>query len=233
MNALRRILLASAALAAAGAVHAADTRENRPVTAFTAIMLAAPVKLELVQGEAEGLVLQGDARALADIESVVEGGVLKVRVKPGVRFLDGGRITGTVQVRQLESLAIHGSGDLNAAKLAARDFALSIHGSGDIRIGTLTATKLDAAIHGSGDIQLAGSAERFALRIAGSGDVKAADLESREVSVSIAGSGDARVWAREQLQVKIAGSGDVRYRGEPKVAPAILGSGTIKRLAPG
>jgi hypothetical protein len=229
MNVLRPTLLA-AALLAAGAAHAADKREARTVAQFSAVMLAAPVRLEVVQGEAEGLVLEGDERSLADIESFVEGGVLKVRVKPSVRYFHGGKITGTLNVRRLERLSIHGSGDLHAARFDAKDFSVSIHGSGNLHIRALTASKLDAGIHGSGDIEVGGRAERFTLDIAGSGDVKAAELESRDVTVNIAGSGDARVWAREQLRVKIAGSGDVRYRGEPKVAPSILGSGTVKRL---
>lgn len=229
MNALRRTLIA-ATLLAATAAHAADKRETRPATQFHAVWISAPVKLEVVQGDTEGLVLQGDERALADIESFVEGNVLKVRVKPGVRYFHGSRVTGTVNVRKLDSLSIHGSGDLHSARVAAQDFAVSIHGSGDVRIESLQAAKLDASIHGSGDLHVGGRAERFALAIAGSGDVRASDLESRDVSVTIAGSGDARVWASEQLQVKIAGSGDVRYRGEPRVSPAILGSGKVKRL---
>lgn len=231
MNVFRPLFLA-AAFACTSVAHGADKRESRPVAAFHAVMLAAPVKLEVVQGDAEGLFLQGDERALADIESVVENGTLRIRVKPGVRHLEGGRITGTVNVRRLDSLSIHGSGDFDAGKLAATRLAVSIYGSGDVRIGELAATKLDVSIHGSGDIHVGGRAERFSLTIAGSGNVKAADLESREVAINIAGSGDARVWAGAQLQVRIAGSGDVRYRGEPKVQRTILGSGSVKRLPP-
>ena len=232
MNAFLRFLLVAAALWVPAA-QAADTRQARPAAGFHAIALSAPVKLEVVQGDTEGLVLEGDEFLLADIESGVENGVLRIRVKPGVRYFDGRLVRGTVNARRIDGLSISGSGDIAAAKLATQDLAMSISGSGDLRIGALTATRVDANISGSGDIEMAGRAERLALKIAGSGDVRAAGLESREASVSIAGSGDARVWARDQLQVRIAGSGDVRYRGEPRVQPSILGSGTVKRLPPG
>ncbi len=53
------------------AVPAADRRETRALTGFNAIGLAAPVKVDIVQGDAEGLVLEGDDVALADLETVV------------------------------------------------------------------------------------------------------------------------------------------------------------------
>jgi len=232
MKASLRFLLLAAAVAAP-ASHAAEVRQPRPAAGFHTVALSAPVKLQVVQGEAEGLVLEGEERDLADIESFVEAGVLRIRVKPGVHRFDGRRISGTVNARRLQGLSIQGSGDIGAQKLAAQDLAVSIAGSGDVRIGALTAARLDASISGSGDMEVAGRAERVAVKIAGSGDVRAAGLESRDVSVSIAGSGDAKVWASEQLQVRIAGSGDVRYRGEPRVTPSVVGSGTIKRLPPG
>ena len=56
------------------AVPAADRRETREATGFTAISLSAPVTVDIVQGPMEGLVLEGDDKALADLETVVEQG---------------------------------------------------------------------------------------------------------------------------------------------------------------
>lgn len=199
-------ILAAIALSAA----AADPREPREVSGFTGIALAAPIRVELSLGERESLFLEGDAKLLADIETVVEDRVLKIRLKPGTRKSWNSKARAIVTARAIEHLAISGSGDIAAPQL--RSDALKI------------------AIAGSGDVSVGGTAATLSTSISGSGDVKADKLEARSVTVSIAGSGDATVWARESLTVNIAGSGDVRYLGEPALRKSIVGSGSVKRL---
>jgi Putative auto-transporter adhesin, head GIN domain len=200
-------LLMAAALSAA----AADSREPRQVSGFNGISLAAPIRVEVTQGDSEGLVLEGDAKALADIETVVENGLLKIRLKHGVRGMWNSKARAIVTARSIDQLAISGSGDIAAPQLRGETLKIAIAGSGDVSVGGTTAN--------------------LSTSISGSGDVKAEKLEARSVRVSIAGSGDATVWARDSLTVSIMGSGDVRYLGDPAVQKSIMGSGSVKRLA--
>jgi DNA-binding transcriptional regulator YdaS (Cro superfamily) len=225
---LLRISIAVLVLAA-GLAQAADRRENRPVTAFTALSLSAPIDVELLQGDREAMTIEGPEDIVAAIETRVEGGTLVIRMKPVLSF-SFGRVRAQVTARAIEAIAVAGSGNVRCANLKSDALRVAITGSGDVRLGKFEGSKLEASIVGSGDIQAAGKVDRLASRIEGSGDLKAADLEAREARVSIAGSGDAAVWAREILTVSIAGSGDVRYRGDPRVEPAVAGSGSVKRL---
>ena len=76
------ILCAALALAlATGASQAADRRESRDVDGFSSVTLAAPVDMDIVQGDRESLVLEGDEADLARIETVVESGSLKIRTR--------------------------------------------------------------------------------------------------------------------------------------------------------
>ena len=86
MNPLRRIVTAFALMGAfvAFAALGADHRETRTVTGFTGLALAAPIHVELVQGDTEGLVLDGEEAALAELETTVEQGVLKIRTRSRV-----------------------------------------------------------------------------------------------------------------------------------------------------
>ena len=231
MIAIARTLALAAGLAACTSLPAADTRADRPVSGFTAISLSAPVKLELVQGDAESLTLEGDADVIAELETVVEDRTLKIRTKSRSSFHWGNaKVRAKVTARNIEALRISGSGDIAAGQLRAGPLKLSISGSGDIRIATLSATSLEVAISGSGDITLGGKAEGITGTIAGSGDLRAAKLEVRDAKVSIAGSGDVAVWATQSLAVKVAGSGDVKYYGDPSVQKTILGSGSVRRM---
>ena len=232
MSALSRTTAAFGALIActALAATAADKRETRTVSGFSAIALSAPLKLELVQGDAESLVLEGDESALADLETWVEGRTLHLRTKPNSGFRWNSKVRALVSARNIESLDISGSGDIASAALRSPTLRIAVSGSGDVRIGALTSTSLTVSISGSGDVLVAGKADGIVTRIAGSGDIKAGKLEARAAKVSIAGSGDATVWAKDSLAVNIAGSGDVRYYGDPAVQRSVVGSGSVRRM---
>jgi hypothetical protein len=232
MNTIRRIATPIALMSAflAFAALAADRSETRPVSGFTGIALAAPIKVDLVQGDSESLVLDGDEAALAEIETVVEQGVLKIRTKARFTSSWGNwKVRARVGAKAIDSLKIAGSGDIIAVQLRSPDLKVAVGGSGDVRIGTLAATNLDVTVAGSGDVIVGGKADAISTSIAGSGDVKAEKLESRQAKVTIAGSGDVAVWAKESLNVKIVGSGDVRYYGDPAITRTIMGSGSIRR----
>lgn len=237
MTTLAPRYLAALALAVLGASIAAPaagagTRESRPVSGFRAIALEVPLTLELSQGATESLVLEGDPAALAEIETVVEDGVLRIRGKTRPFFSWRGKVLATAVAKSLESLAVAGAGDIRAGALTGGPLKVSIAGSGDVRIASYAGSSLEVAISGSGDFSAGGKVDSVGARIAGSGDIRAGNLEARKASVSIAGSGDVLVWARESLAVSVAGSGDVRYYGDPKIDRSILGSGALKRLGP-
>jgi Putative auto-transporter adhesin, head GIN domain len=218
------------ALAAAVAVHAADRSETRAAAGFNAIGLAAPVTVDVVQGDAEGLVVEGDGAALAELETVVEGGTLKIRTRSRKDVPGMSKVRVHVSAKAIEALNIAGSGDITAATLRAPTLKVAVSGSGDVRIDALDSTTLTVSVAGSGDVLVGGKADTLTTSIAGSGDVKAGKLAARTAKVSISGSGDVTVWAREQLSVSVVGSGDVRFYGDPEVKRLILGSGSLRRL---
>lgn len=231
MNPLARIAAAFALMTAVVALAvAADRRETRAVSGFSGIALAAPIRVEIVQGDRESLVLEGDEAALAELETVVERGVLTIRTRPRSDARGMSKVRAYVGARTIESLQVAGSGDIAVGPLRAERLKVAVSGSGDVRIGALDASSLAVSVSGSGDVSVAGKAGFLSTSIAGSGDLAAAKLEAREAKVSIAGSGDAVLWATQSLGVNIVGSGDVRYYGDPGIKRAIVGAGTLRRM---
>jgi hypothetical protein len=224
------LLAALALAAAAGLALASERREVREVAGFNALVLSAPVEVDIVQGDKEGLVLEGDEARLAEIETVVEDGKLKIRTRTHGSW-NWTKVRAHVQVKNLDRVAISGSADVKAVTLRSADLEIAISGSGDVGIGTLSADRLRVSIAGSGDVRAAGKVDRTELSIAGSGDVKTGSLEAREARISITGAGSATVWAHDIVNVSIMGSGDVRYYGDAKVSKSVMGSGSVKRLA--
>ncbi|HEY2628692.1 MAG TPA: head GIN domain-containing protein [Usitatibacter sp.] len=218
-------------LACIATAHAEQRHETRPVSGYHSVALSAPILVEIVQGDTEGVVLDGEDSALSDLETVVEDGSLKIRNKSNSSWANFSKVVAHVSVRSVDALSTKGSGDIRAEALKCGDLKLSIAGSGDIRIAALSASDLHVSIAGSGDALIAGKVNNVSTSIAGSGDMKAGKLESRESKVSIAGSGDAMLWAHDTISVSIMGSGDVRYYGDPAVTKSVIGSGTVKRVS--
>ena len=209
MNLLCRAALV-ATLCVAFPAAASDHRESRQVGEFTEIGLAAPVDVHVSIGDAPSVSLEGDAAMITRIETVVESGRLRIRIRPEDQKWSWNRkVTARIVARRIEGLAIAGSGDITATGIHGEALKVSIAGSGDVRVG--------------------GKVEGLTASIAGSGDIRASDLDAQRVKVTIAGSGDATVRAREALSVSVSGSGDVRYFGDPTVEQTIRGSGSVRR----
>jgi hypothetical protein len=210
-----RMLAALAAWTAAAATAATITAsgnlvtQERPARGIHGVSVAISAQVEVVQGANEGVRITADDNVLPVLQSVVEGGVLKLRWAEDTQIRRA-NIRVTVTAKSIESIAIRGSAQVRAAAVSTPRLALEISGSGDA--------------------QVAGRADSLEVRISGSGDVKAARLAAQRATVAISGSGDATLWAREALRVRVAGSGDVAYYGDPKLEKTIAGSGSVRRL---
>ncbi|APV50660.1 hypothetical protein BWI17_13760 [Betaproteobacteria bacterium GR16-43] len=204
--------------------------ETRNVSGFTGVAFALPGKLQVTQGDKESLTLTADDNVMLVIETVVEKGTLKLKFARDNINVRNAKIAAVLTVRNLESLAVAGSGDVASGPLKAQKLAVMIGGSGNVSIDTVNAFEVNVRIGGSGDLAVGGGhAEALTVAIGGSGTLKAPKLESKRAKVSIGGSGDASVWARETLNVSVAGSGSVRYYGDPALEKAVVGSGEVRR----
>lgn len=220
------LLLAAASLPLA----AAERRETRAVSGFDAIALSAPIQLTILQGDTESLMLEGDEADLAEIETVVENGALKIRLRKrsgNVTFKS--TVHATLNAKAVRALSTAGSGDIASGALKGEALHIGVSGSGDVRIDKAAYGDLDVSVSGSGDVTVGGQSDKVGASIAGSGNFKAGSLKARDVRISIAGSGDATVAAKETLKVSIVGSGDVRYYGDPSLNKSVVGSGSVRR----
>lgn len=199
----------------------------RSVAAFSGLVVAGPIDVQLRAGSAERVVVHADDNIAPLITTVVEDGKLVIGLKAGAALRTRSRMFAEVGFREMASVLVRGSGDVRADRISAPIFETTIRGSGDVTVDTLESDAVALSIAGSGDFTASGRATKLGVVIVGSGDVRTEKLQAREVAVRIRGSGDARVHATESLQVDIAGSGDVRYRGEPKLTKKIAGSGEL------
>lgn len=212
----------------------AQQREVRNVSGFTGVSLSISADIYLSQASDFKFEIEGDADYLKEIETVVDGDILKIKTRDHFNFsFRDKKVKIYISMPKVNSLSISGSGDILAqTAIKTDDLKIKISGSGDIKIENLSVKNLNLAISGSGDIKLSGTdvAESASYTISGSGDISNEGLQCKKVEIQVSGSGDVRVWAVEELKSRVSGSGDVYYKGRPLIDSKTSGSGGIQNI---
>ena len=108
--------------------------ETRNVTGFTSISMSIPGNVEVIQGNTEGISIEGDDNIVPLVETTVEHGGLEIRFAEKNLSISAKTLRLVVNAKTIEGLSVAGSGDLHAAKLQSATLKASVAGSGDIRI---------------------------------------------------------------------------------------------------
>ncbi|MFL9482948.1 head GIN domain-containing protein [Chitinophagaceae bacterium LWZ2-11] len=207
------------------------TTETREGYTPNRIKLAGSFDVELTQGPAASVKIEGDANLLSYVVTEQRDGFLVIKTKEHINLSSEHDIKIIITTPKLEEISLTGSGNITGnSKFTDGDrLKVSIAGSGDVSLEANT-PKVEASIAGSGSITIKGETKDAVVRISGVGDYKGDSLKAENVEVHIAGSGNVKVFADAKLDVHIAGSGDVYYKGTPSITQHIAGSGGIRQM---
>ena len=148
--------------------------ETRQVSGFNGVVLAAAGKMNIIQGDKEGLTITGDDNILALIKTEVRDGKLVIEFeRPNISINSMAGITYNLTVVKLTSLQISGAGDITAANMKTESFTVVVSGAGNITIAGETGAQI--------------------ITLSGAGNYSAADFKSQSVKVTISGAGNATV----------------------------------------
>ena len=204
---------------------------QRSVSGFRGIASSGSFDVRITMGNKETVRLEGDEDQIREIETVVEGGVLKIRSKKhNWNWRPKGKVTVYVTARNLNNLTLSGSGHMVVnGEVNADHLNTTLSGSGSIAL-TADADEYEGTISGSGNISVKGRAEKAEIQISGSGDFDGKNLKTSTADVNVSGSGNVSIVADKTLYAKVSGSGDISYGGNPKVSQSKSGSGNISRF---
>ncbi|MBZ2207075.1 head GIN domain-containing protein [Massilia soli] len=212
--------------------NGAIKKQSRALAHFTGLSLNVPAQLELRIGNTEGISIETDDNLLPLIETTIDNGTLKIRPLKKNMNLNATSMKIIVHARDVNRIALGGSGTIRSDALRGERMQFDLGGSGSIDIKSIDGDAVSVTVGGSGNFKTGGgSANTVSVSIGGSGDVDMGRMAAGDASVSVAGSGTAEVWARDNLSATIAGSGDVNYRGDPKISRSVVGSGDVTRVA--
>lgn len=216
------------------AVAAVGVREDetRNVRAFHGVSNSGSIAVKITFGNRETVRLSGDDELIADIETVVEDGILKIRYKnnrqPAGRRWE--RVTAYVTAQRLDALAQSGSGSITVdGSISGEELNVALSGSGAVTFATDVAV-CNASISGSGRIAAQGSSGKSNVSVSGSGRFAGDRLKSRSASLKLSGSGNISIHADDQLDASISGSGYINYSGNAQTNVKTSGSGRLRKV---
>jgi hypothetical protein len=219
----------------AGYSHLAT--ELRRVGAFNRILLRNVGDVILTQGATPSLRVEAAPHLLPEVISRVQDGCLLLGV--GHTWWEAittemlhprGYVIYRVTVADLDELEIHGTGEVECARLVVDRLRIKAGGMSRVRIANLQADYLRVEIGGQSHFDLGGQVRKQEVFIKGLADYDASKLRSDFAEVDIGGKGHAVVWVEKDLLVYIAGLGTVEYYGNPTVREDISGLSHIKAL---
>lgn len=175
---------------------------------FTKVSSKGSFDVEIKQGSASDVVVEGDENIVKLVRLKVVGETLEIDT-------EGNYTTSTRLVVKITLPKIEG---------------IDLSGSGNTTVSGVKADDLDVDISGSGNIKIDGTAKKLSASVSGSGVIDANTLEAKDADADISGSGSIKVFATKNLNVDIAGSGEVSYKGSPNLKKDITGSGEVKPL---
>jgi len=219
-------------LAHATLMNQAD-KETRSVSNFNGVHSSGSFHVYLQMGNSESLRLEGNPETLKNVETVVENGILQIRMKKNFNWfnINTSRVTVYVNAKKIQALSQSGSGKIEVSNfINSSALDTKVSGSGSINCSAKV-TDFSAAISGSGKINLQGESSNSDIKVSGSGKLDAPKFITNNANIKISGSGDAYLTINESLSANISGSGSVNYSGNVKnVNARTSGSGKVKRI---
>jgi len=205
--------------------------ESYPVSGYDQVYFGGVGKLNLVQGDEEGVTLEIDDNLLPYVIVEVRGSTLHIEFEKNFTITNTIHVEFTVKVKDLKSLELAGFGDVQADQLQADDLSLTLSGAGNLEVDDLQAQSVDMRLSGFGAMRLQGQVESQNVTLSGAGDYQAGKLQSAKADVRLSGFGSATLWVTDELAVDLTGSGNLEYYGTPKVTRQnVDGFGRVQSL---
>ena len=202
--------------------------EIRDINGVSGVKLATLGKLYIELGLEEKLVIKAEDNLLEYLETDVRNGVLIIDTRRNINIRPRKKVSYYLTVKELESIMISSSGDIEAPDLKTDRLKFSVSSSGDIFITDLQANTIDVNISSSGDLDIdQGNVEKQDVSISSSGNYQARNLDSREARVHISSSGDAYLSVEDYLYARISSSGNLYYSGNPRIDQNTSSSGRV------
>ncbi|HEU4867310.1 MAG TPA: head GIN domain-containing protein [Actinomycetota bacterium] len=185
--------------------------EERPVSGFDRVSIQGIGDLQIEQSGEESLTIEAEDNLLPLLVSEVEGGRLKLGIRPNSSISATKPIVYRLKVKTLNG----------------------IDGSGSVTIDAvgLDADRLEVGLSGTVKSVLAGRATAQIVTISGAGGFDGRALTGRTAEVEVSGTGRAVVNVSDELRARASGASSIGYLGGPEVDQQTSGVARVEKTA--
>jgi hypothetical protein len=185
------------------------TKESRNVSGFKEVELRGIGNLSIEQTGSESLTVEAEKDIMPKLKTRIVNGRLIIGPEANTNIQTAEPITYKLTVKDLKSLAVLGSANIDATGIETDRLAVTISGAGNVKMG--------------------GKADKQEINITGTGAYQTQNLKSKEVQIDVAGAGSAIVNVSEKLDAEISGVGSVEYIGDPTIKQDVIGAGRVSK----
>lgn len=185
-----------------------------PLRKFTQLQVSGAMEIQIIQGNTNVLVAEGDEEEIAGImANVDENGVLSIRDKSNGK---GGK--GTVLKLYCESVeVIRTAGAMHITiqdSLRVPKLMLDFTGATEMD-GWVKTDQLLLNTSGASEVRLCGTTHLLKASLSGASELYAGCLEADLVQIRTGGASEAEITVKDSLWVDAMDASDITYNGEP------------------
>lgn len=191
--------------------YASAAEQSRALPAFDSVKVEGPIMMVVDAGKPQSVVLHGDDRFFARIDTKVVNNKLVI----------------TFPRDKKNNINI--DSDMKIMVSVPSLKAFHVEGAGSAELNNITGEHVDIAFHGAGRLVAKGKVNSVKLNAQGVGDVDTKSLIAQHARVSFEGIGAVKVYASERLDATVQGMGSLNYYGNPKkINKTVEGIGSVK-----
>jgi hypothetical protein len=207
----------------------AQSVENRSIGSFHGIKTSNAITVYLQKGNSPSLRVEAEGIDLDEIETKVEGGILKIQLGRGnYQNID---VQVTVTYTNLDMLAASSASGIFSREVIRTD-RIEIMASSAATIEVeLDAREVSLNASSAADVEVSGKAESVQIDVSSAGDIDAYDLIALRAQVSASSAGEAKVSVEQEINALASSGGSIKYQGNPqKSSTDSRSGGSVRKI---
>ena len=172
------------------------------------------VQVAIGQQEAATITYDDDLADRLDVG--VDGGTLRIRLRPPTTSADRGTLRAEVTLRRLEAVRVGGGSTVNVTG-TLHEPLLQLELAGSSRVAAdLALDRVDATVSGASRLELTGTAETLTVDGSGASRLELADLRLQELNIQLSGASRGSVEVDRTITAQVSGASKLTYKGTPE-----------------
>jgi hypothetical protein len=203
---------------------------TRNTGSFSGVSAGGGFEVEIRTGSPHKVVVEADDNLLEDVETSVEGGRLRIRMKKGVNARHA-HLKVFITAPSITNLQSSASADINVIGTLSSDKTIVVNASSGSSIkADLDAPAVEADASSGSQIDLTGRTRSFDGQSSSGASIDAEELLSENTRAETSSGASLHVHASVELNAKASSGGTVKYRGPASVVKKESSGGNIEKV---